>query len=73
MPSARSTTCGKRLRVEAATRRGPNAPGPAQAPVRSSKGDAAVFPPAKVHTRLTNGSEDNVWFYFQVLMEKHWK
>ena len=37
------------------------------------KGDAVVFPPAKVHKRLTNGAEDNVWFYFQVLMQQHWK
>jgi hypothetical protein len=26
-----------------------------------------VFPPAKVHKRLTNGPEDNIWFYYQVL------
>jgi len=37
------------------------------------KGESRVFPPAKVHKRLTNGSEDNVWFYFQVLMKEHWK
>lgn len=26
-----------------------------------------IFPPAKVYKRLTNGPEDNVWFYYQVL------
>jgi hypothetical protein len=46
---------------------------PGQEVLSLRKGDAAVFPPAKVHKRLTNGAEDNVWFYFQVLMDKHWK
>ena len=31
-----------------------------------------VFPPAKVHKRLTNGPEDNVWHYFRIVMES-WK
>jgi len=37
------------------------------------KGEQRIFPPAKVHKRLANGSEDNVWFYYQVLMKEHWK
>ena len=31
-----------------------------------------VFPPAKVHKRLTNGSEDNLWSYFRVLLDEPW-
>lgn len=31
-------------------------------------GETWVFPPAKVHKRLTNGSEDNIEFYFRVLL-----
>jgi hypothetical protein len=31
------------------------------------KGDDRLFPPAKVHKRLTNGPEDDVWFYFQAV------
>jgi len=26
-----------------------------------------IFPPARVYKRLTNGPEDNVWHYYQVL------
>ena len=28
-----------------------------------------IFPPAKVYKRLTNGSEDNIWHYYQVLRQ----
>jgi hypothetical protein len=31
-----------------------------------------VFPPAKVHKRLTNGAEDNLWSYFNVLLAEPW-
>lgn len=29
-----------------------------------------IFPPAKVYKRLTNGPEDDVWFYYCVLKER---
>ncbi|MBN2257698.1 MAG: hypothetical protein JW704_07730 [Anaerolineaceae bacterium] len=28
-----------------------------------------IFPSAKVHKRLTNGSEDNIWHYYQVIRQ----
>jgi hypothetical protein len=28
---------------------------------------ADIFPPAKVYKRIVNGSEDNVWHYYQIL------
>lgn len=28
-----------------------------------------IFPPAKVYKRLTNGSEDNIWHYYQVIKQ----
>lgn len=28
-----------------------------------------IFPPAKVYKRLTNGAEDNIWYYYQVLKQ----
>jgi hypothetical protein len=37
-----------------------------------TKGDMKIWPPAKVYKRLTNGPEDNVWHYSQVIM-KDWK
>jgi len=37
-----------------------------------TKDDARVFPPMKVHKRLHNGPEDNVWAYFSVLLREHW-
>jgi hypothetical protein len=37
------------------------------------KGEQRIFPPSKVEKRLANGPEDNVWFYYQVLMKEHWK
>jgi hypothetical protein len=37
------------------------------------KGDTRVFPPAKVHKRLVNGPEDNVWHYVQILRKDDWK
>ena len=37
------------------------------------RGDRWVFPPAKVHKRLTNGAEDNLWSYFNVLLEEPWE
>lgn len=36
------------------------------------KGESKIFPPSKVRKRLQNGPEDNVWFYFQVLMSEPW-
>jgi len=33
-----------------------------------SRGGLWIFPPAKIHKRLTNGKEDDIWFYFRVLM-----
>ncbi|MCB1008327.1 MAG: hypothetical protein KDB94_05455 [Acidobacteria bacterium] len=36
------------------------------------KGDGRIWPTAKVGKRLTNGSEDNVWHYFQIIREEHW-
>lgn len=30
-------------------------------------GGSEIYPPAKVFKRLTNGPEDNVWHYYQVL------
>jgi hypothetical protein len=32
------------------------------------KGDHRIWPPAKVWQRLTNGSEDNVWHYFSIIV-----
>ena len=29
-----------------------------------------IFPPAKVYKRLTNGAEDDLWFYFRVMLEE---
>ena len=37
-----------------------------------SQGENWIFPPAKVHKRLTNGAEDNLWSYFNVLFEEPW-
>jgi hypothetical protein len=37
------------------------------------RGDAWIFPPAKVHKRLTNGDEDNLWSYFRVSVEEPWR
>jgi hypothetical protein len=34
------------------------------------RADSWVFPPAKVHKRLSNGAEDNLWSYFNVLLEE---
>ena len=31
------------------------------------------FPPAKAHKRITNGQEDNVWVYYQVLTREYIK
>ncbi len=33
-------------------------------------GDSWIFPPAKVYKRLTNGSEDNLWHYFFILINE---
>jgi Domain of unknown function (DUF3806) len=32
-------------------------------------GEEKIFPPSKVYKRLVNGDEDNVWHYYQVVME----
>jgi hypothetical protein len=32
-----------------------------------------IFPPAKVHKRLTNGAEDNLWSYFSLLTTEPWE
>lgn len=29
--------------------------------------EVEIFPPGKAYKRLTNGPEDNVWYYYQVL------
>lgn len=34
--------------------------------------EAWVFPPSKVHKRLTNGDEDNLWSYYRVILEEPW-
>jgi len=36
-------------------------------------GKTWIFPPAKVHKRLANGAEDNLWSYFQVISERPWE
>jgi hypothetical protein len=33
------------------------------------RADSWIFPTAKVHKRLSNGAEDNLWVYFNVLLE----
>ena len=33
-----------------------------------NQGETWIFPPAKVHKRLTNGAEDNLWSYFNLLL-----
>lgn len=37
-----------------------------------NQGENWIFPPAKVHKRLTNGAEDNLWSYFNMLIEEPW-
>src|SRR5262249_48756013 len=34
------------------------------------KGESRVWPPAKVLKLLTNGPEDNVWFYLRILKDQ---
>ncbi len=46
---------------------------PGETVISLRKGEGCIFPPAKIHKRLLNGPEDNVWIYFQVLMKEHWK
>ena len=36
------------------------------------RGGSWIFPPAKVHKRLTNGVEDNLWSYFRIVVEEPW-
>jgi hypothetical protein len=43
---------------------------PGQTVISLRDGEWRTFPPAKVHKRLVNGPEDNVWHYFQVLMNE---
>jgi hypothetical protein len=38
--------------------------------MKSTHGDKTFWPWGKVHNRLMNGDEDNVWFYYQVLSRK---
>ena len=33
-------------------------------------GETWVFPPSKVHKRLTEGPGDNLWFYFRALLDQ---
>lgn len=40
---------------------------PGQSIMTLHAGGLDIFPPAKVHKRLTNGPEDNVWFYYRVM------
>lgn len=37
------------------------------------RGEAWIFPPSKVHKRLSNGAEDNLWSYFRVVVEEPWE
>lgn len=37
------------------------------------QGESWIFPPAKVHKRLTNGGEDNLWSYFRIVVEEPWE
>jgi hypothetical protein len=37
------------------------------------QGENWIFPPSKVHKRLTNGPEDNLWSYFSVLLSEPWE
>jgi hypothetical protein len=46
--------------------------GPGQNYVCLRNGDQRIWPPSKVYKRITNGSEDNVWFYSRAVMED-WK
>ena len=46
---------------------------PGETVISLRKGEQRIFPPTKVQKRLANGPEDNVWFYYQVLMKEHWK
>jgi hypothetical protein len=34
------------------------------------RGESWIFPPSKVYKRLTNGKEDDLWFYFQVMLKQ---
>ncbi len=45
---------------------------PGQKVICLSKGNTKIWPPAKVFKRVTNGPEDNVWAYSEVVM-KDWK
>jgi hypothetical protein len=36
--------------------------------VSSANGDQRIWPVAKVHKRILNGTEDNVWAYSQVVI-----
>lgn len=45
---------------------------PGQQTISLRKGEARIFPPAKVQKRLTNGADDNVWVYLQVLSKDWW-
>lgn len=49
----------------------PGSPGPVIT-LRHS-GGGKFFPPAKVYGRLTNGDEDNVWIFYQVLVREYIK
>lgn len=40
--------------------------------VTLTKDDTTVWPIVKVFKRITNGSEDNIAVYFQVLLDEHW-
>lgn len=35
-------------------------------------GATSIFPPAKVHDRLTLGDEDNLWIYFRLVLAEPW-
>ena len=45
---------------------------PGEQVIALAKGDGRAYPPSKVQKRLMNGSEDNVWVYFQWLMDEQW-
>ena len=43
---------------------------PGQRVIGLQKSNQRLWPTAKVGKRLTNGPEDNVWHYFQIIREK---
>jgi hypothetical protein len=46
---------------------------PGQTVIGLRKGSVRIWPAAKVGKRLTNGPEDNVWHYYQVILRENWQ